>query len=614
MASTDLSPTMLDHLYSLDDKLKRGGPLLLLEDACENLVVGDEPTPKTTPYPCSISKGWSGWADSKLLDPSTCNILHRAKVLDAIFLSKLCNIHIEAKMLRHVVRRWSTKTHTFVCSWWEFTLTLEDVANISSLPVCENQNPFVMALTSEDMDKLAVLWKGAPTFPSTSLQFSNWVFLWEGLKRLDVYPLPYSHARLLADFGKGFYIADRLPLICKLLDNIEGFILCPYDALVEAFAYVPFYVDTGDTVEVHAVMAQGRHFRKYALFNVACLPCPPQGVPISLNHSDPFTLHRDFWSRGNVPDGGRPFVLAGKERVGGFSKGYLVYWNYYLASFRNFHASHCNMLLPSTAPHASLVSEEKAILLSEKRKLPFTSNGGEIVREFSKLKKKLERQSPRSSKRSMVQVLEKWKQEEEHGAERKQAANKPKRFIPKVAASGPSKAKGTASLEQPWPQTFTTSGSGKGVGKAPNISHSLARFTSTHANNNGASRTRVVASFTVKLPCNWLSTREGGLFASRNRLSVSITACPLIALEVIHVISNSDSYSNQHARHPHNIGLVNKYLTRSDFTMSYSLAFLPIMTILASKALIAAFVAAKYRLSGSPGMGALMVGSLVINC
>lgn len=79
------------------------------------------------------------------------------------------------------------------------------------------------------------------------------MFLWEGLKRLDVYPLPYSRARLLAE-GLGFN---------------------PYDTLAEAFAYVPFYANTGDTVEVHAVMAQGHHFRKYAMLNVACLPCPP---------------------------------------------------------------------------------------------------------------------------------------------------------------------------------------------------------------------------------------------------------------------------------------------------------------------------------------------------
>ncbi|PQM33723.1 uncharacterized protein Pyn_37627 [Prunus yedoensis var. nudiflora] len=130
MASTHLPPIVMDHLYSMDNNLKVGGPLLPLKEACENPVVGNEPPLEIVPY----QKSWSEWVDRELLDPSTCDILRRAQVLDAIFLSKLWDIHVEAKMLRHKVRRWSTATHTFVCPWGEFTPTLEDVANISRLP------------------------------------------------------------------------------------------------------------------------------------------------------------------------------------------------------------------------------------------------------------------------------------------------------------------------------------------------------------------------------------------------------------------------------------------------------------------------------------------------
>ncbi|CAL2229617.1 unnamed protein product [Prunus armeniaca] len=58
MASSDLPPIMLDHLYSMDENLKVGGPLLLLEDARENPVVGGEPLPKTALIvePASISR------------------------------------------------------------------------------------------------------------------------------------------------------------------------------------------------------------------------------------------------------------------------------------------------------------------------------------------------------------------------------------------------------------------------------------------------------------------------------------------------------------------------------------------------------------------------------
>ncbi|CAL8163116.1 unnamed protein product [Prunus armeniaca] len=129
MTSINPSSILRDHLYSIDDRLKRGRPPPLLKSADEDIIIDEEPAPETTPvvdpasisrccierglflvvplffqYPCGTSKGWSEWVDRELRNPSTCDILSRAGVLDAIFISKACDIHIEAKMLRHVVR------------------------------------------------------------------------------------------------------------------------------------------------------------------------------------------------------------------------------------------------------------------------------------------------------------------------------------------------------------------------------------------------------------------------------------------------------------------------------------------------------------------------------
>ncbi|PQP93506.1 uncharacterized protein Pyn_29656 [Prunus yedoensis var. nudiflora] len=200
MASADSSSIIRDHLYSIEDKLKRGRPPPLLKGVGEDAVIDGELAPDVVPvidpasisrccierglfpavplffqYPCGTSKGWSEWVGRELRDPSTRDILSRAGVLDAVFLSRAWDIHVEAKMLRHVVRRWSTETHTFVCSWGEFTPTLEDVANILHLPLCSSQDPFHITLTPEDKLKLEALRKGAPTSPSTSLHFSNWI-------------------------------------------------------------------------------------------------------------------------------------------------------------------------------------------------------------------------------------------------------------------------------------------------------------------------------------------------------------------------------------------------------------------------------------------------------
>lgn len=96
------------------------------------------------------------------------------------------------------------------------------------------------------------------------------VFLWELLKGLDVFPLPYSQARLIVDFGKDSYIPYMLSLICRwfkrmhrksqnflgLLDSVENFIFHPYGV----FKHVPFHADIDRVVEAHAVTAQGRYF------------------------------------------------------------------------------------------------------------------------------------------------------------------------------------------------------------------------------------------------------------------------------------------------------------------------------------------------------------------
>ncbi|CAL8175521.1 unnamed protein product [Prunus armeniaca] len=621
MASTNLPPIMLDHLYSMDDDLKTEGPLLLLEDASKNPVVGDEPSPETAPvinpasisrcciekgifpavplffqYPCSISKGWSEWVDRELRDPSTCNILRRAQVLDAIFLSKLWDIHIEAKMLRHVVRRWSTATHTFVCSWGEFTPTLEDVANISRLPVCGDRSPFGIALTPEEIDSLAVLRRGAPTFPSTSLRFSNWiqyfgdanrqspcrlaafialwlgrfvlcdfsqdclhervfplalaiargdtiplapmflghlyhllnrtqlleksasgtmgvetllnfgflqVFLWERLKGLDVYSLPHSHAIKLVDWGNGSFMPNNLPLVCrwfkrmqrkgqnflKLLDNVENFVFRPYGTSAETFTFVPFYTNASDTVEVPATVSQSNQFRKRALLNVAPIPLPTlgdhcvevsvtysphrvrrqfgldQGVPSSPNHDDLFALHRIFWSNDHIPASCRPIVLASKARVDGFSRGYQAYWNRCLSSFREFQSFPGDRLPPTTARLVGLVSEEKAIPLSQKRNLPFISKSGDIVGEFPKTKPKSGVQSPGGSGKSATPASGKRKREGERNVSEKQTVGTPKRFIPKVAPSGPPRTKEATPPKQPQSSKPAASGSRGRAGK-----------------------------------------------------------------------------------------------------------------------------------------------------
>ncbi|KAI5343561.1 hypothetical protein L3X38_011437 [Prunus dulcis] len=194
-------------------------------------------------------------------------------------------------------------------------------------------------------------------------------------------------------------------------------------------------------------------------------------MPFSPIHGEPSLLHKVFWTEDQVPGDGRPFALAlaNKGLVGGLSKAYQNYWNRCFAAFNRFHAAHCDRLLPTIVHHARLVSEEKAISLSEKRNLPFTSKSREIVGDFLKLKIKLEKSGSHSVGKNVAHG--KQKQDEGHNIEEKrQAVRRPKKFIPKVAASGPPSPK-RDTLSEPLPQQQPVgSGSSKGIDKVPEAS------------------------------------------------------------------------------------------------------------------------------------------------
>ncbi|CAL8168724.1 unnamed protein product [Prunus armeniaca] len=269
----------------------------------------------------------------------------------------------------------------------------------------------------------------------------------------------------------------------ELLDDVERFIFRPYCVLPEGFKCMPFYADSYDLVGAPVMTVQGRQLRREALLSAACPPLPTlsdnhleisvhyspyqvirqfvfnQGVPLSPIHGEPSSLHRIFWTEDHVPGDGRPFALAlaNRECAGGLSKAYQSYWNRCFAAFSRFHAAHCDRLLPTIVHHARLVSEEKAISLSEKWNLPFTSKSGEIVGDFSKLKRKLEKSGSHSTGKSAAHG--KRKQEESCSVEKSQAVKGQKKFIPKVAASGPPSSRKVA-LPEPLPQQQASSTKG----------------------------------------------------------------------------------------------------------------------------------------------------------
>ena len=88
-----------------------------------------QPVPIDFEFPCSTSANWTHWVGDEFLDAEFCGFLEQAGVVEAILLSRSCNMYRDIETIRRILKRWCLSTHTFFFSWGEFTITLEDVEN-----------------------------------------------------------------------------------------------------------------------------------------------------------------------------------------------------------------------------------------------------------------------------------------------------------------------------------------------------------------------------------------------------------------------------------------------------------------------------------------------------
>ena len=89
--------------------------------------------------------------DKELFDKEFVGRLERLGILKAVVISRNLEGFRDAKGLRHLVRRWCPALHTFLFSFGELTVTLEDVVNKFLLLVLRDENPFDINLSDDDL-------------------------------------------------------------------------------------------------------------------------------------------------------------------------------------------------------------------------------------------------------------------------------------------------------------------------------------------------------------------------------------------------------------------------------------------------------------------------------
>ena len=124
-------------------------------------------------------QGWPIWVDKELSDEEFVGRLERADILKAVVISRNLKGFRDAKGLRHLVRRWCLALHTFLFSFGELTVTLEDVVNNFLLPVLRDENPFNINLSDEDLkveEKLFTHFGGhTASFDGKLARMGRWV-------------------------------------------------------------------------------------------------------------------------------------------------------------------------------------------------------------------------------------------------------------------------------------------------------------------------------------------------------------------------------------------------------------------------------------------------------
>ena len=117
--------------------------------------------------------------DKELFDEEFVGCLEHASILKAVAISKNLKGFRDAKGLRHLVRRWCSALHTFLFSFGELTVTLEDVVNNFLFPVLGDENPFDINLSDEDLkveEKLFTHFGGRTASPGGKLaRMGRWV-------------------------------------------------------------------------------------------------------------------------------------------------------------------------------------------------------------------------------------------------------------------------------------------------------------------------------------------------------------------------------------------------------------------------------------------------------
>ena len=115
---------------------------------------------------CGTTIGWSYWVEQEVADEGFYQILRKAKIFEAIVMSRGWNMYRDIRAVRFLVCRWIPDIHTFFFPWGETTITLEEVERTCLLPSMGDANLLELRLSVKES---VIARKLLETFGGTSM-------------------------------------------------------------------------------------------------------------------------------------------------------------------------------------------------------------------------------------------------------------------------------------------------------------------------------------------------------------------------------------------------------------------------------------------------------------
>ncbi|XP_026410654.1 uncharacterized protein LOC113305877 [Papaver somniferum] len=255
---------------------------------------------------------FSGWARHMLGQSHVRAMLDHAQVTRAIQAAVELRVYHDVRGIVALLACWCVPTHTFICIWGEFTITLEDVVALMNLPVTGNF-PATLSTNEKAISEILTAKMHGINKSSSKTCYAQWLKEWwtrdrtpeipvDGMLSIAAFLCMWLSRDVFEDSGnllKPFVIpfaikmarGEKIPVgslfLGSLFSNLDSLVV--YSSISNGFMKIETYANT---MFLQALLWE--RFEKYAPIPRSILQGPNADIRYVLSERDNARIMR--WS------------------------------------------------------------------------------------------------------------------------------------------------------------------------------------------------------------------------------------------------------------------------------------------------------------------------------